>query len=84
MNIEVLNQCGKTADKIIGIIDGMGFTTEKHVAQGELKALITYEVRNLLSDVVTDFYNKAALVPANVIVPDETENFVNGETNPNR
>lgn len=72
MNVEVLNKCGNAADKIINIIDGMGFTTEKHVAEGELKALITYEVRNLLSSVVTDFYNNAALVPTNVVEDEQT------------
>ena len=78
MNREVLNQCAKAADKIVNIVEGMGFTTQKRIADGELKALITYEVRNVINDVVTDFYKNAALVPVEPEVDDTDE-----QNNPN-
>ena len=71
MNKEILNKCGKTADKIVNIVEGMGFTTEKRVNKWELNTLIAIEVRNLLNDVVTDFYKNCALVPVEPEVVEE-------------
>lgn len=86
MNKETLNKCVKTADRIVNIVEGMGFATEKRVAEGELNALITVEVRNLLNEVVTDFYKSAALVRAEPEVvessPELTEQYV-GRINTN-
>lgn len=62
MNKEVSNHCVNTANKIVNIVEGMGFTTEKRLAKGELNALVFRELRQLLNTVVTDFYKNAALV----------------------
>lgn len=63
MNKQVLNQCVKGANKIVNILEGMEYTTPKRFVEGELNALITFEIRNVVNDVVTDFYKNAALVP---------------------
>ena len=63
MNKEVTNRCANATNKIVNIVEGMGFTTEKRLAKGELNALVFIEVRRLINDVVTDFYKNAALVP---------------------
>lgn len=79
MNKEVSDQCVNTANKIVNIVEGMGFTTEKRLAKGELNALVFRELRQLLNGVVTDFYNNAALVPteAEVVVVNDEEANVN-------
>lgn len=78
MNKEVSNHCVNTANKIVNIVEGMGFTTEKRLATGELNALVFRELRQLVNQVVTDFYNNAGLVPTEpeVVIVDDTESNV--------
>jgi len=63
MNNQVTDKCNNTTEKIIDIIESLGFTTERKIMAGGLRALITTEIRRCVSDVVTDFYTNAAIVP---------------------
>lgn len=63
MNKQVTDKCNNTTDKIIDIIESLGFTTEKEIMPGGLRALITTEIRRCVSNVVVDFYKNTAIIP---------------------
>lgn len=64
MNEIVSKQCYDAADKILVILDGLKYTSERKPAyDGELRDLIAIEVRRNVNDVVTGFYNSVAVEP---------------------
>lgn len=64
MKNEVMESCYKTSDKIIIILDGLGFASERKPSyENEVRDLIAIEVRRNINDVVTAFYNSVAVTP---------------------
>lgn len=64
MKTEVLNECKKTTDRIINILDGMGYSTEAKPAYPDLlKDLIMIELQRNVTAITTGFYNSVAMVP---------------------
>jgi len=75
MNKEVSEKCYQSADKIIKILEGMGYSTEtKPAYENLLKDLITIEIRRFVSDIATTFYNNVALSPIEKQFPNEKTN----------
>lgn len=75
MNDKVTESCFKTSDRILNVLEGLGYSSERKPSyEGELRDLIAIEVRRNINDVVTEFYNSVAVKPISV-----TEN--NEETN---
>lgn len=57
-NDKVLERCFATSDKILNILNGLKYTSERKPSyDNELRDLIAIEVRRNVNDVVRDFYN---------------------------
>ena len=84
MSDKISGLCYKTSDKIIDILDGLGYSNEKKPSyENELRDLVAIEVRRNINEVVTVFYNSEAVMP---IVPleqtnDEIKKSLDEETN---
>jgi len=69
-NDKILERCFATSDKILNILNGLKYTSERKPSyENELRDLIAIEVRRNVNVVVADFYNSVAVVP----VPNEAE-----------
>jgi hypothetical protein len=72
MKTEVLNECKKTADRIINILNGMGYSTDvKPAYPNLLKDLLVIELKRNITAVTTEFYNSVAVVPVETKDEDE-------------
>lgn len=77
MKNEIQQECYKTADKIIGIIDELEFSTKKVPSYPNLlRDLISIEVRRNINQVTTMFFNN---VTDNPIVETEIPNTEKNE-----
>ena len=56
--------CYKTSDKILSILDGLGYSSKRKPSyENELRDLIAIEVRRGINDVGVLFYNNVSMVP---------------------
>jgi|ERR1035437_3577746 hypothetical protein len=64
MSDKISGLCYKTSDKIIDILDGLGYSSERKPSyENELRDLVAIEVRRNINEVGVMFYNNVAMVP---------------------
>jgi hypothetical protein len=91
MKNEISELCYQTSDKIVNILDGLGYSSERKPSyENELRDLIAIEVRRSINETGIMFYNNVAMVPiskeevkkANERENDEIQKLFNWQTKP--